>query len=179
MKKNNAILAGVAAVALAAAMVPAAMAATEGGTGKTDPVQTEVKYEVVEGYSWTVPTTVNFKQNAGAGQKTVDGEVLGNGGKVTVKDNVIAHGKALKITAEGSGENGTFTVSNGNEILGYTVTGNGKIDPKGEVLRVVAGTPTGEQALSFVLTTTTDKAETAGKYTGTITYTASVVDNNA
>lgn len=46
----------------------------------------------------------------------------------------------------------------------------------GDVLDVVAGTNTGETVMDFKLSTTTDTAEKAGTYTGTITYASSVVD---
>ena len=44
----------------------------------------------------------------------------------------------------------------------------------GEVLNVPAGTNEADQALKFTLSTSTGTAEIAGKYTGTVTFTADV-----
>ena len=172
MKKNNAILAGVAAVALAAAMA----AVTTADENTTDEVQTTVKYKVTEGYSWTVPTSVDFGADATV-SKTKVGTIEGNEGKVSVTKNVIEDGKALKITAKGSGANGEFQVANGSTTRGYTIKVGDATDGlavDGEVLSVPAGTNTGEAALAFTLSTTTGSAEVAGNYTGTVTYTAAI-----
>lgn len=175
MKKNNAILAGVAAVALAAAMVPAAMAGDAvNGTSAADTTSTtQVKYAVTGGYTWSVPSEIDFGSDKGTNATSV----VKADEKVAVTKNVIEDGKTLTITAKGSGDDGAFQVKNGNTKLGYTV----KVDDSeqvltvgGEVLSVPAGTNTKDAALTFTLSTTTGTAEVAGTYSGTVTYTASV-----
>ena len=98
--------------------------------------------------------------------------------KVKVTENVIEEGKKLHITAHGSGTDKAFTITNGsNTVLNYAVkSGDKAVDVDGDVLDVLAGTNTGETAMDFKLSTTTDTAEKAGTYTGTITYASSVVD---
>lgn len=62
-------------------------------------------------------------------------------------------------------------------MLGYAVkSGDKAVAVGGDVLDVNAGTNTGETAMDFKLSTTTDTAEKAGTYTGQITYSSSVVN---
>ncbi len=173
MKKNNAILAGVAVVALAAAMVPAAMAENVKTTDTTT-----VKYEVTAGYEWSVPSVIDFAKDKGVNQTssvTADADT-GDTQKVQVTKNIIPDGETLRITMAGTG--GAFEIKNGETTLTYTVTKNDTaktaIASGGEVLSVAAGTNTGDQDLIFTLKTGTGTAEVAGKYEGTITYTAAV-----
>lgn len=184
MRKTNPIFAGVAAVALAATMVPAfALAADINGTSAaTTTGETQVKYVVAEGYTWSVPAEIDFGQNKGANSTqvtvTADGK-SGNPQAISVTKNVIAKGKMLQITAEGTGTNGAFTISTTDgATLSYAVkAGSAPVTPKTTpVLAVLAGTDTGSADLTFTLTTANGTSEVAGNYTGKVTYTAAVVD---
>ena len=55
-------------------------------------------------------------------------------------------------------------------------SGTHAVGVNGTVLEVAAGTNTGETKMDFKLSTTTKAAEVAGNYTGTITYTSSIVN---
>ena len=180
MKKNNAILAGVAAVALAAAMVPAAFAVT--GTTDQTTASADVKYTVTQGYEWTIHSEINFGQDKGVGE---DGIVAKESNAVTVLKNIIPSGKNLVITVVGSGKDGAFTITNATDggsattVLPYSVAKKGTdastdIQPKGTVLTVAAGKNTDSADLTFTLAARLGTAEVAGSYKGTVTYTASI-----
>ena len=138
---------------------------------------TNLQYEVEENYTWQIHGEIDFGKNAGAGT-TVDkegkigSETLG----VKVTENVISDGKKLSICID---SNQKFTIINSKNVsLNYAVskTSGGAVLSAGEeVLAVNAGTNEGSQALYFKLTTQSG-TEQAGKYTGNITYTASVVN---
>lgn len=173
--------------------------------GSNEPAKTSlttnVLYEVTEGYTWSVPATIDFGSNAGGSSQTriVDANLeTGNGvaasatkgtaPKVMVTKNVIGTGKNLKINLKATGG---FKVKNKqNTELSYEVkTTAEKIDGNAttsyteknvdatngtDILTLAAGKNTGEVDLEFTLTTTNDTAETAGKYTGTVTFTSSI-----
>ena len=162
---------------------------------------TEVKYEVSENYIWSIPSEIDFGSNVGASEKTstVGYDVETNEDThvkkdstsiVKVEKNVIPATKSLKITMAGeNSETDTgFRVKdvvNGN-FLSYTVTKakesmvetsdtkTDSITSGGNVLTVASGTDTASAELTFVLTTEDAKAEKAGSYRDTITFTASV-----
>lgn len=167
----------------------AANAGISGTSANNTTGTTTVKYAVTEGYTWSVPSEIDFSKDGGAESKTVNGTATNNEeSKVSVSKNVITEGKKLKITAKGSGSNGAFTIKNitdaqnstyGSEELTYTIkVGESQtaLVADGEVLTVAAGTNTANAALAFTLTTTNKSAEVAGNYSGTVTYTASIVN---
>ena len=168
MKKcSSKVLAMAMAVAM---MVPEmnVMAAT--GTTDSTTESTTVKYEVTQGYEWTIHSEIDFGTSAGV-SKTVER----TGNTVSVTKNIIPDGKNLNITVAGSGANGEFQIENGNTVLSYTIKdGDTEISKGGVVLNVAAGTNTDSKDLTFTLSTTTETAEVAGSYTGTVTYTASI-----
>ena len=180
MKKNNAILAGVAAVALAAAMVPAAMAAAaiEGTSTQPTTGQAVVKYKVTEGYTWSIHSDIDFGANKGANSTKV--EVKSEANTVSVSKNVIAPGNHLVITVRGDGADSAFTIANktsAETTLGYAVSKKDATSPlavNGEVLSLEAGMNVGSQILDFTLTTGSGTAEVAGEYEGHVVYTAAV-----
>lgn len=168
------------------------------GTGHTT-----VLYKVTESYTWSFPITIDFGENAGPESKTrvveanlktgngaVAGATNGTAPKVMVTKNVIGVGKTLKIavsTNEKEGvtiDNTGFYVKSGTEKLYFTIT-KPAAAPSGaeekltkdntKVLSVPSGTNTGEQALEFKLTTTTDTAEKAGSYEGYVIFSSSLV----
>lgn len=155
---------GACALALVSAVTPV--------MAEPDEKTTEVKYQVDEAYEWNIHPNIDFGKNAGINQK-----VSRTANKVAVTKNVLHEGAKLKIVVKGSGTDGAFTISNGKtELLSYAI--NDAATPLtvgGEVLNVPAGTNTGEKSLEFKLTTTNKKAEVAGTYNGTVTYTASIV----
>ena len=78
---------------------------------------------------------------------------------------------AYKVTKTSEKKDGTDTPNFANADITLAT-------PSNVVLELNAGVANGEVGLKFTLqTTTTDKAETAGEYTGTVTYTAAVVAN--
>lgn len=167
---------------------------------------TDVTYTVDTQYTWTIPAKIDFGSNAGIKKtRTVKANTAeniasteatnttdGTAPKVYVTENIIAPGSALKIsidTASSSFLNGSFLVgvneAKATEYLYFKIhklandgsSGDELNASKSEVLRVLSGTKTGEQALVFALnTTTTDTAEKAGKYTGTIVFKSEVSD---
>ena len=106
---------------------------------------TNVLYKVTEGYTWTVPITIDFGEDAGVGntstveakldnnkngeqaKKSADNTWKGTAPKVTVTKNVIGDGKKLQIIFDPTyldQDNGEFYVatSGGAVKLYYTVT---------------------------------------------------------
>ena len=173
---KNLLLAG--ATALAALAAPMNVFAKNVDPAAADSQETTLNYKVGSHYTWEIHTDIDFGKDKGV-NATVDGKVTdGSDQKVKVTENVIEEGKKLHITAHGSGTDNAFTITNGsNTVLNYAVkSGDKAVDVDGDVLDVLAGTNTGETAMDFKLSTTTDTAEKAGTYTGTITYSSSVVD---
>lgn len=85
----------------------------------------------------------------------------------------------MNIKVAGSGEAGAFTITNGGtEVLTYHANNGGDEDiaVNGDVLNVNSGTNTGATTMKFTLDTTTKAAEVAGHYNGTLTYTASIIN---
>ena len=138
---------------------------------------TTLHYQVGSHYTWEIHSDIDFGKDKGVKQ-VVNGEVKKGEQKVKVTENVIEEGKKLHITAAGSGADKAFTITNGhNTVLGYAVkSGDKTVAVGGDVLDVNAGTNTGETAMDFKLSTTTDTAEKAGTYTGQITYSSSVIN---
>ena len=176
MKCSKTILASILAAAMIVPSVGVtAFAADVTDTSKADTAQTDVKYSVTAGYTWTIHSAIDFGSNAGVGEtKTVENQ------SVSVSKNVIPNGKKLNIKVKGSGDNGAFQIkSTEGATLTYTIKdSNGEISANADVLNVAAGTNIGSTSLTFTLTTPSVSAETAGSYTGTVIYTASVVDAN-
>lgn len=170
MKKyaGKVLAAAMAVSMMACSGVMAAETAT--ATSETETTcETTVKYSVTAGYTWQVPATIAFEKDAGVGQtRTANGEV-----KVT--NNIIAEGRTLKIKIASDED---FTITSGtNTKLNYTVKKQDATEAlikDGEILSVAAGTKEGAQNLVYTLSTTTDAAEVAGEYTGTLNYVASV-----
>lgn len=174
MKKfKNLLLAGLTVLATLAA--PMNVFAQE-VTGTTDPTSatTDVKYLVEDSYKWSIHPEIDFGKNAGINQ-----HVAKEGNNVEVTENIIPEGKKLNIKVAGSGDAGAFTITNGGtEVLTYHANNGGAEDiaVNGDVLNVNSGTNTGETTMKFTLDTTTKAAEVAGHYNGTLTYTASIIN---
>lgn len=133
--------------------------------------------------------------NKGAEEQNVlpdeDNGYTGSAPKVCVTENIIAPEHALKIsidTASSTFETGKgfFVGIQGRttiEKLYFSMTkliqGNNLGEPvnaeRSEVLRVLSGTKTGEQALVFGLQTTGGEVEKAGTYTGSIAFKSEVI----
>lgn len=174
--KNKLLSAGLAACMVVPMAMP--VCAKTVNPAAPDSQYTTLHYEVGSHYTWEIHTDIDFGHDKGINKTDVDGAVTdGSEQKVKVTENVIEEGKKLHITAAGSGADKAFSVSNGhNTVLNYAVKSGGKaVAVDGDVLDVNAGTNTGETLMDFKLSTTTDTAEKAGTYTGTITYSASVV----
>lgn len=175
-------MASLSAAALATAMVPAMAFAIEGPAEEGAPTTgtTQVKYAVTEGYEWSIPTMVDFDKDKGVNSTSVveASSEYGDTQKVKVTKNIIGDGKTLSIIAEGSGAGGSFSVKSGSTVLNYKIEKPGAVATEigvgGEVLGVPAGTNEADQTLRFTLSTSNGTAEIAGKYTGTVTFTADV-----
>lgn len=170
---RNLLLAG--ATVLATLAAPMNVFAQE-VTGTTEPTSatTDVKYLVEDSYKWSIHPEIDFGKNAGINQ-----HVAKEGNKVEVTENIIQEGKKLNIKVAGSGDAGAFTITNGGtEVLAYHANNGGAEDiaVNGDVLNVNSGTNTGETTMKFTLDTTTKAAEVAGHYNGTLTYTASIIN---
>lgn len=175
MKKfKNLLLAG--ATVLATVVAPTMNVFAQEVTGTTEPTSatTDVKYLVEDSYKWSIHPEIDFGKNAGINQ-----HVAKEGNNVEVTENIIPEGKKLNIKVAGSGDAGAFTITNGGaEVLTYHANNGGAEDiaVNGDVLNVNSGTNTGETTMKFTLDTTTKAAEVAGHYNGTLTYTASIIN---
>lgn len=162
------VLAAAMAVSM---MVPGvnALAATTASGNKAD---TNVKYDVTESYTWSVPTTIDFTNASDATVTTNESDTVAQNVKVT--KNIIANNKKLHIILDNSN---TFKISSTEgATLDYTVkVGNNDtaLNAGGTVLDVNAGTNEGSATLKFELKK--DSVEKAGNYTGTLSYVSSVV----
>lgn len=171
---KNLLLAG--ATALATVVAPTMNVFAQEVTGTTEPTSatTDVKYLVEDSYKWSIHPEIDFGKNAGINQ-----HVAKEGNNVQVTENIIPEGKKLNIKVAGSGDAGAFTITNGGtEVLAYHANNGGSEDiaVNGDVLNVNSGTNTGETTMKFTLDTTTKAAEVAGHYNGTLTYTASIIN---
>lgn len=171
---RNLLLAG--ATVLATVLAPTMNVFAQEVTGTTEPTSatTDVKYLVEDSYKWSIHPEIDFGKNAGINQ-----HVAKEGNKVQVTENIIPEGKKLNIKVAGSGDAGAFTITNGGaEVLTYHANNGGAKDivVNGDVLNVNSGTNTGETTMKFTLDTTTKAAEVAGHYNGTLTYTASIIN---
>lgn len=171
---KNLLLAG--APALATVVAPTMNVFAQEVTGTTEPTSatTDVKYLVEDSYKWSIHPEIDFGKNAGINQ-----HVAKEGNNVEVTENIISEGKKLNIKVAGSGDAGAFTITNGGaEVLTYHANNGGAEDiaVNGDVLNVNSGTNTGETTMKFTLDTTTKAAEVAGHYNGTLTYTASIIN---
>ena len=171
---KNLLLAG--ATALATVVAPTMNVFAQDVTGTTDPTSatTDVKYLVEDSYKWSIHPEIDFGKNAG-----INHHVAKEGNNVQVTENIIPEGKKLNIKVAGSGDAGAFTITNGGtEVLAYHANNGGDEDiaVNGDVLNVNSGTNTGATTMKFTLDTTTKAAEVAGHYNGTLTYTASIIN---
>lgn len=150
---------------------------------------TQLKYNVTEGYTWSIPANIDFGANNG-----VTNPDKTKSDKVTVKDCKIKNGYTLKVTITGNdGQYGMGTehkfkvkTADGAE-LPYTVdakkNGAANITPvmeDGEILSIAAGKDHAESELTFTLkthTTDTNAAETAGEYIGYAIFTAQATNS--
>ena len=169
MNKNKFLAMSAAAVMVASAGAMPVMAEGSDPSSKS----ADVKYNVTECYEWNIHPEIDFGENAGINQT-----VSKAANKVAVTENVLHEGAKLHITVRGSGTDGAFSITNGKtEVLSYAIN-NGAEDLAidGTVLDVPAGTNVGDKDLEFKLSTTTKAAEVAGSYTGTVSYTAAIVE---
>ncbi len=189
MTKKAASLLLAASLAVSVCAMPVfATGKVESSTGNPslkDSATVNVKYEVATTYTWSIHADIDFGKTAG-----VDKDVERTTNTVEVTANTIPENMKLKITVEGSGEaddthanHKKFTIKNeltgntGTEILEYKVTKDTtEINPGDTVLEVASGTATDSTTLKYTLHTTKKTAEVAGTYTGTVTYTAEVVN---
>ena len=158
----------------------AGTSATQTTTGNTD-----VKYEVTEGYEWTIHSDIDFGSNAKKDNTT---SVEKTNNTVEVTKNVIPNGKRLQIIINGNnggnktsgfGDGGFAITTSEGASLGYSVkNANVTLNNSGTVLSLGAGTNTGSVDLTFTLDLGKNSAEVAGSYTGKVIYTASVENNN-
>lgn len=166
MNRTKILTIGAIALAVLGSATPA-MAETGPSTKDVN-----LKYQVDESYEWSIHPAIDFGKNAG-----VNTTVSKTGNVVKVTKNVLHEGAKLKIVVKGSGTDGAFSINNGKkEVLNYAINdGANALAVGGEVLVVPAGTNEGNKSLEFKLSTAKRASEIAGAYTGTVTYTASIV----
>lgn len=145
---------------------------------------TQLKYNVTEGYTWSIPADINF-----GGDNGVTNANKTERGKVTVNNCKIKDTYTLKITIAGNG--GRYGMGTSSEFMVKTAEGaelpyevnvkkNGAatatpVMTGSEVLELAAGNNHAESELTFTLktqTTDTDAAEKAGEYIGYAIFTA-------
>ncbi len=136
---------------------------------------TQLKYNVTEGYTWSIPADINFGKDNG----TVNANKVGHG-KVIVKDCKLKNGYTLKIQMAGNGGQdntdplGFMVKTEEGATLNYTVQKGTApnltpVASKDDILSLAAGNDRTEVDLTFTLETqTTDPnaAEKAGEYIG-------------
>ena len=136
---------------------------------------TQLKYNVTEGYTWSIPADINFGKDNG----TVNANMSGHG-KVIVKDCKLKNGYTLKIQMAGNGGQdntdplGFMVKTEEGATLNYTVQKGTApnltpVASKDNILSLAAGNDRTEVDLTFTLETqTTDPnaAEKAGEYIG-------------
>ena len=176
------------------------VAAIDGQGDSTTSDNTDVLYEVTEGYTWNIHAAINFGKDA-----AIDGSNSGSDktGHLVIEDqavavtkNIIRDGKKLKISigayscdSEGVKKtDNVFQVANGNSQLAYSVVGKtgdfkeGAIAIGNTILEVAAGVNTGAEHMTFTLDTSklagaaqNLASEVAGNYYGKVVYTAQIV----
>ncbi len=177
MKMNEKLVALAVATSMVVPTIMPIMAEDINGTSSTETTDSvTAKYNVTEGYTWTIHNDIEFTDSNSSPT-----------GEVKVTSNVIPDGKKLKITVKGNGggdkttdlTDTSFTIKNGTKTLSYTVKkGENNINTEGEVLSVEAGTANGDATLTFTLGNVSGgSAKVSGDYTGKVIYTASVVDS--
>ena len=149
----------------------------------------QLKYNVTEGYTWSIPADINF-----GGDNGVTNANKTENGKVTVNNCKIKDTYTLKITIAGNG--GRYGMGTSNEFKVKTVDGAElpyEVDVKkdgaatatavmedGEVLELAAGKGHAESELTFTLktqTTDANAAEKAGEYIGYAIFTAKATNS--
>ena len=140
-----------------------------------DEKSTTVSYEVEQSYEWSIHSAIDFESNAGVNQT-----VSKTGNVVSVTENVIPEGGHLNISVAGDRTDGAFIISDGHGTnLEYSVYKDStSLVTDENVLSVEAGTNTDSVSLDFVLDTGDNESEIAGTYLGTVTYTATVVEEH-
>lgn len=147
LTKNAAALLLAASLAVSVCATPVFaenpnMKSNVGSNGVSIPA-TDVLYKVTSKYTWSVPATIDFGQDAGINKHPVvnanveqskdnakSGTAAGTGNnwrgtapKVMVTENIIGSGKALKITLKsGDGAASRFEIKNDATTLPYSVT---------------------------------------------------------
>lgn len=116
---------------------------SQAGSENKNGLDTKVLYEVTEGYTWSVPATIDFGKDAGVNKNpkvttsvdqddamtntgaaaSEDNGWEGTAPKVMVTKNVIKKDKFLKIMLAPAGSSADFSVKNAEGVeLKYTVT---------------------------------------------------------
>lgn len=155
-------------------------------------IPTEINFGANAGTGKTLTVNANTGANVQNVLPNEGNSYTGSAPMVYVTENIIAPENALKIsidtgysTFEQGSEQGFYVGVQGkktmeklyfkiNKLADDGNTGDALDASKSEVLRVLSGTKTGQQALVFTLKTTTETAEKAGKYTGTIAFKSEV-----
>ena len=167
---------------------------------------TTVKYQVDQGFTWTIHSEINFGSNRADATKNTDNDNVitrNTNNTVSVDTNTIPNDTKLVITVKGNGggsetDNVTDTSfaikaaaptsgAGAEKTLSYTVTSSKvtandsdvAIQPKDAVLVVPAGTDKGSTNMTFVLNTGSTESEFSGSYVGKLIYTASIKATSA
>lgn len=157
---------------------------------------TKLTYEVTEGYTWSIPSDIDFGRDKGVNQ-----DVTPTGTSkttVTVSACKIKNGKTLHIDMKGNGGgdtnvttgNGEFKIKSAeDEKLDYEVKSgdtstdiNKAVNSGDDVLTLDAGKAALTKYLSFTLKTVrtaTNVSEKAGSYHGYAIFTAQLKDTTS
>lgn len=131
-----------------------------------------VSYNVAPTYTVTIPTKVDLER-----QEAADGTVTYKKDETISAENVrLNQGSSIQVTL--AGNEGAFKMSAGQSEWAYKVTVGDSADPIRSGA-VVATFKTDTQDQSATLHFAADDPAYAGNYTGTVTFTLSVVETSA
>lgn len=168
MKKRLAVLLamGMAMTMTTSVFAAAASPITQASDTKKGTV--DLTYEVTEAYTVTIPDAVTFTNTeAKTGTVKADGVLIANGKNLVVKVSSTNYSDGWTLKDQAAEANTLkYTIKKGT-------TSATDVSNDGEVLKVEAGTATGEETLNFQLTAAGTKA---GTYKDTLTFTVSVAD---
>jgi len=142
LTKKAAALLLAASLAVSVCATPVFAASnTSSNKGSTAPDATVVTYKVVSSYTWSIPTKIDFGENAGVNNTrkvfadqdknaesnpaTKDSD--GTAPKVCVTENIIDVGKTLKISIDTAAAGVTYETAGSNADNFYVQSGSKKL----------------------------------------------------
>lgn len=159
---------------------------TETGTADNNyetSLNTTVKYEVTESYTWQIHSAIDFGKTTAAAVST---DKTKSNNEVKVSKSLLPNNTKLQIKIEGAykatkddtSSSGFTIATDEGATRTYTVTKpeNTNVNTGDVVLEVKAGVTEGSVNLTYTLQdVAANTAEKSGTYNGTVTYSAAVV----